>query len=77
MSDPLMQVLARLPAAELERDRAERIRSDCRERLLRPARRASASRGSFVEVWQPLIATLGAAYLIGAIAEAFRIYRLI
>jgi hypothetical protein len=76
MSESLMRLLAELPTAELEPERAERIRKSCRARILRWAPRASSSRVTFVRVWQPLVAVLGVAYLIGAIIEAVRVYRL-
>ena len=77
MSDPLMRRLADLPTAALERERAERIRKNCRARLTRHAVRASRSTSTFTPVWQLLAAALGAAYLISAIVEAVRTYRLL
>src|SRR5438034_1082555 len=64
-------------ASELERrpEPAERIRRSCRARLVRHAARASGSTITFTPVWRLLVAVLGAAYLIGAIIEAVRVYR--
>ena len=76
MSESLMRLLAELPAAELEPERAERIRKSCRARIVRPAPHAFSSRLMCAQVWQALVAALGAAYLIGAIIEAVRVYRL-
>ena len=74
MSEPLMQLLAELPPAEPEPARAERIRMRCRARLARHAPREPDSRIQSARVWQPLIAVLGVAYLIGAIVEALRVF---
>jgi hypothetical protein len=74
MSEPLMQLLAELPPAEPETARAERIRMGCRARLARQAPREPGSRIRSAPVWQPLIAVLGVAYLIGAIVEALRVF---
>jgi hypothetical protein len=77
MSESLMRLLAELPPAELEPERADRIRRRCRARIVRAAPRAASSRVTFAHVWQPLVAVLGVAYLIGAIIEAVRaMYRL-
>ena len=78
MSDPLMELLAHLPPAQLDRARAEAIRTRCHARLARRASRGSASRPGeqrvkIVHVWQPLIAILGVAYLMAVIVQAFRV----
>ena len=78
MSEPLIRLLAELPVAEPDRARAERIRMRCRAQLVRQAPRASASRGlarrtGTVQVWQPLIAVLGIAYLTEVIVQALRV----
>lgn len=78
MSEPLMRLLAELPSTELDPVRAERIRRRCRARLARQASRASALRISTprvkpAQVWQPLVALLGAAYLTEVIVQALRI----
>ena len=79
MSDALIELLAELPPAEPDPARAERLRMGCRARLARQAPRASASRGPLqsgrtVQVWQPLIAVLGVAYLTEVIVQALRVY---
>ena len=76
MSEPLMQLLAELPPAEPEPARADRIRMCCRARLAQQAPREPDSRVRPAHLWQPLIAVLGVAYLIGAIVEALRLYSL-
>jgi hypothetical protein len=80
MSEPLIRLLAELPAAEPDPARSERIRVRCRARLSRQASRASASPvavargGGTVQVWQPLIVVLGVAYLTEVILQALRVY---
>jgi hypothetical protein len=76
MSEPLMRLLAELPTTELEPQRAERMRTSCRARLVRRASPAPGSTIAFTPVWRLLVAVLGAAYLIGAIIEAVRVYRI-
>jgi hypothetical protein len=79
MSEPLIRLLAELPAAEPDTARSERMRVRCRARLARQAPRASAShaaapRGGTVQVWQPLIVVLGVAYLTEVLLHALRVY---
>ena len=82
MSERLIRLLAELPPAEPDPAGAERIRMRCRAQLARQARRTSASRREptrhdrTVQVWQPLIAVLGIAYLTEAIVQALRVYGL-
>jgi hypothetical protein len=78
MSDPLIRLLAELPPAEPDPARAERIRMGCRAQLARQVPHASAlrdpgTRGRAVQVWQPLIAILGVAYLTEVIVQALRV----
>jgi hypothetical protein len=70
MSDALMTRLAELPTAEPDSIRAERIRTRCRRHLAQHAPRATRPATANARVWQPLLATLGVAYLLAAIAEA-------
>ena len=77
MSEPLTRLLAELPPAEPDPARAERIRMRCRARpgaagvARTPARPTSAEAA---QVWQPLIAVLGVAYLTEVIVQALRVY---
>ena len=74
MSEPLMRLLAELPAAEPGAARVEQVRARCRDRLARQAApKASRSCPRAPRVWQPLVAGLGVVYLIAAIAEAFSV----
>ena len=79
MSEPLIRLLAELPAAEPDPARSERTRVRCRAGLARRATRASAlhaavPRGGTVQVWQPLIVVLGVTYLTEVILQALRVY---
>jgi hypothetical protein len=79
MSEPLIRLLAELPPAEPDPDRAERIKTECRAQLARQAAPAAAvcapaPRHSTVQIWSPLIAVLGVAYLTEVIVQALRVY---
>jgi hypothetical protein len=80
MSERLIRLLAELPRAEPDPAGAERIRIRCRAQLARQASRASASSRAparhdrIAQVWQPLIAVLGIAYLTEVIVQALRVY---
>ena len=81
MSERMIRLLANLPPAEPDPARAERIRMGCRARLAAESSRASASsapsgRGRTAQLWQPLIAILGVAYLTEVIVQALRLYGL-
>jgi hypothetical protein len=75
MSEPLIALLAELPSAELDPVRDERIRMRCHSRLARTrasGSRAPGSRTKTTQLWQPLIAVLGVAYLAEVIVLALR-----
>ena len=75
MPDTVSRVLAELPSAEPAPARAERTRVRCRvhmERQARPAPRVNTSSDRMAQVWQPIAAVLGAAYMTEAIVEALR-----
>jgi hypothetical protein len=76
MSEPLIRLLTELPPAEPDQTRAERIRVRCHAQLARraSASRASAGRDRTMQVWQPLVAILGIAYLTEVILQALRVY---
>ena len=81
MSERMIRLLANLPPAEPDLARAERIRMRCHARLAPQSSRASASsapswRGRTAQLWQPLIAILGVAYLTEVIVQALRLYGL-
>ena len=75
MPDTLSCLLAELPSAEPAPARAERTRARCRvqmERHTRPAPRVNTQPGRTGQLWQPLAAVLGVAYMTEAIVEALR-----
>jgi len=76
MSEPLMRVLAELPPAEPDAVSAEGIRLRCRAELVQRASRAAAAptpgMHDRINVWQPVIAVLGIAYLAEAVIQALR-----
>jgi hypothetical protein len=81
MPEPLIRLLAELPLAEPDPPRAERTKARCRARLARQAPRGSTSpvpgsRGRTAQLWQPLIALLGVAYLTEVIVQTIRFYGL-
>ena len=75
MPDPLNRLLAELPSAEPRPARAAQTRARCRAHLERQARstaRENAQASGLTQVWRPLAAVLGVAYLTEAIVEALR-----
>jgi hypothetical protein len=81
MCERLIRLLSELPSAEPDAARSEQIRVRCRTRLARQVPGASASSapapgGRTAQLWQPLIAILGVAYLAEVVVQALRIYRL-
>lgn len=80
MSEPLIGLLAGLPSAELDPARSERIRTRCRDRLARTPPSDSTARAPFsksMQIWQPLVAMLGAAYLTVVLIQAVRLYAIL
>ncbi len=74
--DPLLQLIARLPQAESDTARAERVRVRCRTALVRERQRAEARATSASGLW-PAVAILGCAYATEAIRQALRLYGLL
>ena len=74
MPDPLMRLLANLPAGEPSAVRAANTRQRCRARLTRQRPRATPPDRRMRGVLQPLIAALGATYLADVLVEAARLY---
>ena len=80
MSDPLIPLLADLPQAESDPERAERTRLRCRTRLAPRAPRVAPFRvwtgwSEIAQCWPPLIAAIGMAYLAEVIVLALAVYR--
>ncbi len=78
MSEPLMRLVADLRPADPDPARAERTRIRCRTRLAGWPRASTSSapspRARKAQLWQPVIAVLGVAYLAAAIVQALRAY---
>jgi len=78
MPVPMMRLLADLPRADPDPARAERTRIRCRTRLAGQPRASTSSApgppGRKAQLWQPLVAVLGVAYLAEAIVQALRAY---
>ncbi|HTM32000.1 MAG TPA: hypothetical protein VL263_11870 [Vicinamibacterales bacterium] len=75
MPDTLNRLLAGLPSAEPHPARAAQTHARCRahlERQIRSTARETAQASRVAQVWQPLAAVLGVAYLTEAIVEALR-----
>jgi hypothetical protein len=73
MSESLIRLLAGLPTAQSDPDRADRIRARCRERLARAAPRRPP-RSTMAFAWQPLLAALGVVYLVDAVVQGFLVW---
>ena len=69
MTDPLLRMLANLPQAEADRDRAARVRARCHTALARGKRRA-ARRSRRPRIWETLLAGLAGVYLIETVRQA-------
>lgn len=69
MSDPLFRILATLPQAEPDRDRAARIRARCHAALAAERQRGGsrAPRRAPVRLRETLLAGLGGAYLMATV----------
>jgi hypothetical protein len=79
MAEPLMDLLASLPEATPEPERAQRFRNGCHARLARQVRRRRTARTSTAPstaayAWRPLVALLGLAYVIDVIVIAMRVF---
>jgi len=75
MSEPLIRLLAELPPADPDPARAKWMRAG----PVAEAARASTSpvpgsRGRTAQLWQPLIALLGVAYLTEVVVQTIRFY---
>jgi hypothetical protein len=76
MTDPLMRLLAELPQAEPDRDRAARVRARCHTALARHRPRSPSPRRR-ERVRGPLIAALGAVYLVESVRQALLLFGII
>jgi len=77
MSEPMIDLLRNLPSATPDPARAERTRVRCRTRLSAvapPMATVPKPLGWKTQLWQPLIAVLGCAYVAEAVVQALRSY---
>ena len=71
MNDPLFRMLAALPSADPDTRRSERVRQRCRAAMAkRPPQRRQRD---LTRLWSPIVALLGAAYLVEVMREAIRL----
>lgn len=79
MAEPLMDLLAKLPEATPDADRAGRLQHRCRARLEARARSTPPSRvrlwNSVTRLWQPVGALVGLAYVAAVIVTTLEILR--
>jgi len=78
MNEPMIELLRNLPSANPDPARAERTRVRCRTRMsavrAAPASKRPEPLGWKMQLWQPLIAVLGCAYVAEAVVQALRTY---
>jgi hypothetical protein len=76
MNDSILEALARLPGADSDSQRAERVRARCRARLARSQPAADGARRARArQTWERVVLGIGAAYLAGIVQEALHLYR--
>jgi hypothetical protein len=65
-----MRLLAELPQAEPDRHRAARVRTRCHAALARRRQQPSRATGRVERIRGPLLAALGAVYLVESVRQA-------
>ena len=75
MNDPLLRMLADLPPAEPDRERAARVRARCHTALARRQPRVAGRRGGS-RLNETLLAGLGVVYLIETVRQALFLFGL-
>jgi hypothetical protein len=70
-------MLAELPQAEPDRGRAARVRTRCHAALAHRRRPAPSSRRRSERVRGPLLAALGAVYLVESVRQALMLFGII
>ena len=73
IEDPVLRLIARLPHAESDAVRSERVRARCHEALARRRRRESSRPTPPSRFW-PFVAALGCVYVAEVIRQALRLY---
>jgi hypothetical protein len=75
MSDPLIDLIARLPPATMAPERARRSQARCHRVLARREQEAAArERPRPWQVWSRALVGLAAVYLTEAVRQALRVY---
>ena len=73
IEDPLFRLIARLPDAEPDRDRAGRVHERCRAALARQRRQEEVHPARSSAFW-PLVAALGGVYITETIRQALLLF---
>jgi hypothetical protein len=74
MTDPLLQLLDRLPSARLDPSRGDRIRARCHAALVLGRRRAEREGGGR---WPPIVMGLGGLYVGAVLQQVLALYGLV
>lgn len=75
MTDPLLELLERLPSGSLDASRATRIRTRCHAALVQERRRM-ISRPPTIRRWPLMVAGLGGVYLTELAHQVLSMYGL-
>ena len=75
MTDPLLELLERLPSGRLDASRATRIRTRCHAALVHERRRSSSPRPA-VRRWPLIVVGLGGMYLTELAHQVLSMYGL-
>jgi hypothetical protein len=73
IEDPFLRLIARLPVAESDRDRARRVGERCHAALARQRRQADVQPARSSAFWR-LVAALGGVYITETIRQALLLY---
>jgi hypothetical protein len=76
VTDPLFQMLERLPAAEPDPAHAARVRARCHRVLARQSPRPSPRNRQAARIWVPFAIALSGFYLIESFREVLHVYAL-
>lgn len=74
MSDPILDLVGRLPSASVAPDRSRRVQRRCRRVLERRARDRAADRRVWRPAWSRALIGLAAIYLAEAIRQSLWVY---
>lgn len=81
MTDPLLQLLDRLPSARLDPSRGDRIRARCHAALVLGRRSAERERrrapARTVGRWPPIVMGLGGLYVGAVLQQVLALYGLV